>query len=126
MNQKVKKLRQILVAVVILAAVAGFTSCEKYKILPFPFDPNATWSFKNDIQPIFINDKCIDCHNGTRSPDLRQGNAYNSLTNGGYVNAPGVTSRIYVRMNSQDHLSRSSETDRLKVLNWIDQGAKNN
>ena len=126
MNQKVMKLRQILIAVIILAAVAGFVSCEKYQILPFPFDPTATWSFKNDIQPIFINDKCIDCHNGTRSPDLRAGNSYNSLTNGGFVNAPGQTSILYLQMNKSDHISRSSETDRLKVLNWINQGAKNN
>lgn len=126
MNQKVKKLRQILVVVIILASVGGITSCEKYKILPFPFDPSATWSFKNDIQPIFINDNCTNCHNGTRSPDLREGNSYNSLTTRGYVNAPGETSRLYVRMNSSDHISRSSETDRLKVLNWINQGAKDN
>jgi hypothetical protein len=126
MNQKVKKLRQNLVAVIILATVAGFTSCEKFKILPQPFDPSATWSFKTDIQPIFINDKCTDCHNGTRSPDLRDGKSYNSLTNGGYVNAPAGTSRLYSKMTSSDHLSRSSETDRLKVLNWIKQGAKDN
>ena len=126
MDKKVKKLRQILVAVIILSAVAGFTSCEKYKILPFPFDPNATWSFKNDIQPIFINDNCTDCHNGTRSPDLREGHAYNSLTTGNYVNLPAETSRLYVRITSSDHTARSSETDKLKVLYWIKQGTKNN
>jgi hypothetical protein len=126
MNKKVKKFRQILVAVIILTAVAGITSCEKYKILPFSIDQSVTLSFENDIQPIFINDNCINCHNGSRSPDLREGHSYNSLTTGGYVNAPGETSRIFIRMNSSDHLSRSSEIDRQKVLTWIDQGALNN
>jgi hypothetical protein len=126
MNEKVKKLRQIMVAVIILAAVAGFTSCEKYKILPYAFDTSTIWSFKNDIQPIFNNDRCTNCHDGTRSPDLREGKSYNSLTTGGFVNAPGETSILYLQMNKPDHLPRSSETDRLKVLYWINQGTKDN
>jgi len=126
MNHKVKMLKQIKVVFIILAAVAGFTSCEKYAILPQPFDANATWSFKNDIEPIFTGDKCTNCHNGAQRPDLRTGYAYNALTKGGYVNAPAETSRLYSHMISSGHTSRSGETDKLKVLYWIRQGAKNN
>lgn len=127
MNQKVRKVRQSLVAVIILAAAAGLSSCEKFNILPQPFDPSATWSFKTDIQPIFnANCALASCHGGARSPNLSAGKSYNSLTIGGYVNAPAESSRLYIQMNKADHLPRSTENEKLKVLNWISQGAKNN
>jgi hypothetical protein len=125
MNQKVKKLRQSLVAVIILTAVAGFTSCEKFRILPQPVDPNAIWSFKTDIQPVF-NEKCVGCHGGTRAPNLSAGKSYDALIQGGYVDAPAETSKLYSKMNSSSHDSRSSDSEKLKVLYWIEQGAKNN
>jgi hypothetical protein len=126
MNPKVKKVKQILVAVVILAVFTGFTACEKFGIPPIPFDPNATWSFQKDVQAIFTGEKCTDCHNGTRSPDLRVGKSYNALTKGGYVKAPAETSRLYVKMTSSSHSSRSTDNEKLVVLNWIKQGALNN
>lgn len=127
MNQKVKKLRQSLVAVIILAAVAGFTSCEKYKILPQPVDPNAIWSFKTDIQPIF-NEKCVKCHGsgGSNPLILSEGKSYDALIKGGYVTAPAETSKLYSEMTGSSHDSRSSDSEKLKVLYWIEQGAKNN
>ena len=126
MNQKVKKVRQSLVAVIILAAFTGFTSCEKYKILPFPFDPATPWSFKADIQPIF-NANCVLCHGGARQPNLSEGKSYNSLTTGGYINAPYGTSRLYLQMNKSHPTSSFSDSnDKLKILNWVTQGAKNN
>jgi hypothetical protein len=127
MNQKVKNLRRSLVVVIILAATAGFTSCEKYKILPTPFDPNATWSLKADIQPIF-NSTCAlaSCHGGARSPDLSEGKAYNSLTKGGYVKAPYETSRLYLQMETGHPSSSLSDVNRKKILYWTTQGAQNN
>ena len=126
MNQKAKKVKQILVAVIVLAAFTGFTSCEKYTFLPPAVDPNYAWSFTADIQPIF-NANCVTCHGGgTTSPNLTSGKSYSALTKGGYVNAPAETSRLYVKMNSSEHLPRSTEADRLKVLYWIEQGAQNN
>lgn len=124
MNQKVKKLRLILVAVIMLVAVAGFTSCEKIGILPVPFDPNAALSFKTDIQPIF-SANCISCHGGTKSPDLRDGKSYNALKTL-YVTSPAESSRLYSKMTSSSHISRSTDNEKLKVLNWIKQGALNN
>ena len=54
MNQKLKKIRQIFVALILIAAVAGFSSCDKYSYPPPVVDPrNSTWSFQTDIQPIF-------------------------------------------------------------------------
>jgi hypothetical protein len=125
MNQKLNRVKQILVALVLIAAVEGFSSCEKYSYTPPAVDPNTTWHFQTDIQPIF-NSNCVSCHGGTQSPNLSAGKSYLALTKGSYVSAPAESSRLYKQMNSSSHISRSTETDRLKVLYWITQGALNN
>jgi hypothetical protein len=125
MNQKVMKLRLSLVVVIILVAAAGFTSCEKIGIQPIPFDPTTTWHFQADIQPIF-NANCITCHNGSRSPDLRDGKSYSALSKG-YIAAPVESSRLYVKISTDSqHIPRTSDTEKLKILNWLKQGALNN
>ena len=125
MNQKLNRIRQILVALVLIAAVEGFSSCEKYSYPPPAIDPNTTWHFQADIQPIFTSN-CIGCHNGVQFPNLSDGKSYLALTKGGYVKTPAETSRLYLQMNSSSHISRSTATEKLKVLNWITQGALNN
>jgi hypothetical protein len=125
MNRKLNRIRQILVALVLIAVVGGFSSCDKYAYLPRPVDPNETWHFQADIQPIFTAN-CITCHGGVQAPDLRDGKSYQALTKGKYVSAPGETSRLYVQMNSASHKTRSTDTEKQKVLYWINQGALNN
>jgi hypothetical protein len=125
MNQKLKGIRQILYAIIILAAVEGFSSCEKYSYKPPSVDPNATWHFQTDIQPIF-SANCITCHGGLQSPNLSAGKSYPALTKGGFVNAPAESSRLYLHMISPGHTARSTDVDKLKVLYWITQGALNN
>jgi len=126
MTQKLKRIRKIIVALVLIAAVEGFSSCDKYSYPPAAVDPNHPWSFKTDIQPIF-DGICIDCHNNTRPPDLREGKSYAALTKGGYVKLPGASSRLYLHMTTNSaHITRSSDAAQLKVLYWINQGAKNN
>ena len=124
MDQKTKIFKRWLVAVVLLIAAAGFNACEKINVQPIPFDASATWHFASDIQPIF-NANCITCHNGSRSPDLREGKSYSALSKG-YVNSPAESSRLYVKITSSDHLPRTSDTQKLMILNWIKQGALNN
>jgi hypothetical protein len=125
MNQKFNRIRQILVVLVLIAAVEGFSSCEKYSYLPRPVDPNATWSFKADIQPIFTSN-CITCHGGAQAPDLRDGKSYASLSKGRFITAPGESSSLYGQLNSSSHASRTTSSDKLKILYWINQGALNN
>jgi len=125
MNQKFNRIRLILVAFILVAAVEGFTSCTKYSFLPPVIDPDQTLYLSTDIQPIF-NSKCVSCHAGTKPPDLRDGKSYNALTKGGYVNLPGETSLLYTKMVGADHAPRSSDSDKQKVLTWINQGALNN
>ena len=47
MNQKLKRIRQIFVALILIAAVEGFSSCEKYSYPPAAVDPNQVWYFQN-------------------------------------------------------------------------------
>ena len=124
MNLKVKKLRRTMVALVVMIAAAGFSSCEKFEVQPIPFDANAAWHFQADIQPVF-NANCVTCHNGSRSPDLRDGKSYSALSKG-YVNSPAESSRLYVKITSTDHLPRTSDSQKLMILNWIKQGTLNN
>jgi hypothetical protein len=125
MNEKLNKIRQMLAAILLIAAVEGFSSCEKVQFTLPVADPDMTVYFQADVQPIF-NANCISCHNGTKSPDLREGKSYTYLTTRGYVNQPGETSRLYVKMTSNDHTARSTANDKGKVLNWINQGTLNN
>ena len=127
MNQKLKGTRQILVALVLIATVAGFSSCEKYSFTEPNVDANTTWHFQADVQPIF-NSNCVTCHNGVKQfPDLRDGKSYLALTKGGFVTLPGETSKLYHQMTTNsDHIPRSTDTEKQKVLNWINQGALNN
>jgi hypothetical protein len=124
MNQKLNRIRQILVALVLIAAVTGISSCEKYSYTLPTVDPNTILYF-SDIQLIF-NANCISCHGATKAPDLREGKSYLALTKGGYVNAPAESSKLYSKMIGSDHAPRSTDTDKQKVLIWITQGALNN
>jgi len=125
MNQKVKKLRSTIVAIVVLIAAAGFSSCEKVAVQPIPFDANAKWSFQADIQPIF-NANCATCHNGSKSPDLRDGKSYSALSKG-YVNTPAESSRLYLKIStSSSHIPKTTDNEKLMILNWIKQGTLNN
>ena len=127
MNHRIDKIRQILVALVLIAAVEGFSSCEKYSFSPPAVDPNQIWHFQTDIQPIF-NANCVTCHNGVKQfPDLRNGKSYLALTKGGFVTLPGQTSKLYHQMSTNsEHIPRTTDLEKLKVLSWINQGALNN
>ena len=124
MNQKVMKLRRTMVALIVLLAAAGFSSCEKFEVKPIPFDANAIWHFQAEIQPIF-NANCISCHNGSKSPDLREGKSFSALSKG-YVNSPAESSRLYLKIIDASHLPKTTDNQKLMILNWIKQGALNN
>ena len=125
MNQNVRRTRVILAAAILIIALAGFASCEKDYFTPPAVDPNYEWKLSEDIQPIF-NSNCITCHGGTTSPDLREGKSFNSLTKGGYVTPPDETCRLYTKITSSSHVSRTTDTEKQKILYWIKQGPKNN
>jgi hypothetical protein len=125
MNNISASLKRLLFALVILAATGAFSSCEKYTYNPPAVDPDATWSLSTDIQPIF-NSSCVSCHGGAIPPNLREGQSFNTLTRGGYVDPPAESSRLYTKLIDPDHAARSTDTEKLKILYWIEQGAENN
>ena len=125
MNQNVRKTRVILAVMVLIIALAGFASCEKFTFTPPAVDPNYEWSLSPDIQPIF-NANCTTCHGGTQVPDLRSGKSYNALHKGNYVNLPAETSKLYLKITESSHVARTTDDQKLKILYWIEQGAKNN
>jgi hypothetical protein len=125
MNQRLNMLRQLLAALIVIAAIGGLSSCEKYSYTPEVVNPTDSVHFQAEIQPIF-NANCISCHGAIKAPDLRDGHSYNALTSGGYVDLPGEESKLYTKMIGPDHTPRSSDVDKQKVLIWINQGAHNN
>jgi hypothetical protein len=125
MNQRLNMLRQLLVALIVIAAIGGLSSCEKYSWMPEKINPVDSVYFQAEIQPIFTAN-CASCHGAIKAPDLRDGKSYKALTEGGYVELPGESSELYTKMTDGDHIPRSTDVDKQKVLIWINQGAKNN
>jgi hypothetical protein len=125
MNQKSNILRQLLAALIVIAVIGGLSSCEKYTYIPEVIDPTDSVYFQAEIQPIFTAN-CASCHGAIKAPDLRDGYSYEALTEGGYVELPGETSGLYTKMTDGDHIPKSSDVEKQKVLIWINQGAHNN
>lgn len=125
MNQKIVQIRQILVAAILMFSATVFVSCEKYSWDPPKIDDTIPVSFQNEIAPIFSSN-CISCHSGALNPDLRPANAYDALTNGGYINvANPESSKIYSHLLTSPHNTRCSDLEKQKILAWIKQGALN-
>ncbi len=126
MNQKIVPIRQILVAVILVFSVTVFVSCEKYAWEPIKIDDTIPVSFQNEIIPIFTSNNCVSCHGGGISPDLRPANAFDALTDGGYINVTDPESSIfYSILLTSPHNTRCSDLERQKILAWIKQGAIN-
>ena len=125
MKMKVKLSWRIVAALIIPAGMLLFSSCEKYAYQLETVNPEEPVLFQTQIQPIFTNN-CITCHKGSRNPDLRNGNSYASLTNGGYVNLPAASSRLYSQVISGSHTAFTLDTEKQLILLWIGQGALNN
>ncbi len=108
-------------------------SCKYDDVLPVPIDPGIQISFSQDVVPIFVA-SCnkSGCHNGSGpSPDLRASVAYESLWSGGLIDTMTVeNSGLYLWMNGLKGLPMPIEGVNsgyvATVLQWIEQGAKNN
>jgi hypothetical protein len=110
---------------VLLAGIIIISSCEKYSFVVETVDPVDSVHFKAVIQPLLDN-KCTSCHGGSRDPDLRPAFSYESLSTGGYVTLPAEESKLYKKVISSGHTAFTLPEEKLKILYWIAQGAKNN
>jgi len=117
---------RILILFITLLLLSG---CEYDTIDPDflpPLPPDEEISFSQDIQPIFTSN-CLQCHDGGLDPDLRSGNAYQSLQDDNYINLPNPSdSKIYTILNKSSHQSRTNAKEKQMILQWITQGAKDN
>jgi len=135
-----KILKNLLLLISIVTAVLYFSSCEQYQYLvendappPPPSDSTGNdsvlaISFKKSVEPIFTVDNCIACHKSGKNPDLRTGFAYQSLKNGGFVEQPAASSKLYVKITKDAGHSSMIKVKASKdtIYMWIDQGAKDN
>ena len=88
-------------------------SCTKYNYDPPTVDPNIPLSFETDVLPIFT-ENCVGCHGGSIPPDLSASEAYEE------------SSKIYSKLLESGHSANATELEKLIILTWIQQGAKDN
>lgn len=104
-----------------------FVSCEydTIEVDKVVIPPDQEISFKADIVPIFTSN-CISCHDGGINPDLRANNAFDALTNGGYINVDvPASSELYEKLLG-NHSDRATPTEKQLILEWITRGANDN
>ena len=125
MEYKISLKNPRIIVFALLAGIILVASCEKYSFRVETVDPVDSVHFSTVIQPL-LDDKCSGCHRGSRDPDLRSAYSYESLTTGGYVNLPADKSKLYTKVISSSHASFTLPEEKLRILYWISQGAKNN
>lgn len=133
MNKKrIKAIINIAFAFLIIAIV-GLTACEKYSYDPpvyvppdttQPYDPV---SYSQQIAPLFPAYNCTGCHGGAISPDLRESESYEALTEGGYINVDSYKESIVVKkIEDPGHGGTWSTKDLWLLFDWIYIGAPDN
>lgn len=83
--------------------------------------------FAKQIEPIFQN-KCLGCHTASK-PVLSDGNAWNNLTHGNYINLGKPEESILYVKTSGGHPGGNntlSPSELGLILSWVEQGAKDN
>jgi hypothetical protein len=122
----------------VLIIISFLSSCE-YEFIELPDNivpppPDTTdsvniISFSQEIAPIFTNDGCISCHNGSFKFDLGPANAYNSIISNNLVVAEDPSnSKIYTYPHpiTGAHHKYSTVAEADSIAKWIYQGALNN
>ena len=119
----------IILGMVLLVAL--ITGC--YYDIVLPPDPNApaqNVSFSGDLQPIFdANCSSSGCHGGAHEPLLTDGESYNSIMSGGFVNVAIPTESILYKVLQSGEMPPTGKlpsADIQLVLDWIKIGAPNN
>jgi hypothetical protein len=118
-----KKLIYLLFSGMIITALL-LGSCKKV-VYP-PLDIPTDVSYSEDVQPIW-DAKCISCHGGGISPDMRVNVSYLELMNGGYIDTDNPEeSSLMEKLYEGSHDARATEAEKQTILSWITEGAENN
>lgn len=121
-------MRMLKIIIGVLLFMGALSSCEKAYFVTPVFDPNASVSFANDLQPIFTS-KCISsgCHNGAVSPNLTVGQSYSNLIDKGLVDTLNpAQSILMIKLNTNMPPGKLPAADINKFLVWITKGAQEN
>lgn len=106
-------MKKLLSILLFLALV--FSSCESHVVEDSSTcDPDI--SFAQDVNPIMVA-SCLECHSGTRFPDLRTHDNINS-------NATIIKSEVVTRSMPQGSTLSDEQIELISC--WIDNGALDN
>ncbi len=119
------------VLVVMVLGLILFNSCEKDTFKDDVLSPSYTVKFSSDIVPIFANNGCdaTSCHGGAQPLNLKV-NPYLSLMKNGDVDTITPSNSILYQYltptGKMSQISKVTSYDLQLILQWIEQGAKNN
>lgn len=124
-----KTIKQQLVRLLLLFLISsGEQGCYYDVVINQEETTSLVKSFSNDVLPVFRS-SCISCHDGTIAlPDLRNENAYKSLTFGNYlsVSDPDNSPLIVKIRSGHPFQSALTEGEIQRLINWMKEGAKEN
>lgn len=132
MDQNKTKIFRNIAVTLFIAAVIGFTSCEKYIWDPPTYiPPDTTGGFDTiyygtDVAPLFPSYGCTNCHkSGGFDPHLTTDVSFEVLTGGSYINKDNPPQSLIVTKIDADHMGGMSFDDTKIIIDWIYQGARN-
>ncbi len=119
------------IIVLVIFFLFGLGACTYDTLEYVPVETPDSVSFTNDLIPFFeTNCAKSGCHaSGGVTPDLSAANAYNSLTQLGYIEtdtSKAAESVIYQKITTGTMSQYANDQGRALLLKWIEQGAKNN
>lgn len=120
-----KLLKIVLVSSLSLLCFSCYYDNEEDFMTVIELDPNIDIKFAVDIMPIFESYNCTNCHDGGQDPDLRAGNAYNSLVPDYVTKNDANASQLYTYLAINGHRDVDA-TSLEKIKKWINDGALNN
>ncbi len=120
-----KKIVKLMSKAAVLMLMLSLTGCyyDDLQVRPLPVIEDDVF-FATDIQGIFNDNNCMQCHNASRNPDLRVGLAYASLVPTYAIPEDSEGSQLLAKLVAGHRSVSATEIALIKA--WIDQGAKNN
>lgn len=108
-----------------------YTSCQYVDIVPddgSSVEVSDNLSFSTDVEPIFQEQSCTNCHPGMKAPNLTAGNAYSALMDGDYVNKKNPSESLIITKVAPgaSHAANLTSAQVQIITAWIEQGAKDN
>lgn len=124
----VQKIIEKIGVIILVSGLITFHSCYYDVIIEEDETTTNAKSFSNDVLPI-LKSTCASCHDGTVAlPDLRDVNAYQSITQGKYITVSDPENSIIILKVQSGHpyTNALSEKEIQRIVDWIKEGAENN